>query len=61
MKIKNKIIKLETNNEEYVSVCKRNNLLILHVGYYEAEFTNKQVDNLIKAIKFIKTKGVNIE
>lgn len=59
--MKNKIIQLETDNGEYASVCKRNNLLVLHIGYYEAEFTNKQVDDLIKAIKFIKTKGKNIE
>lgn len=59
--MKNKTIQLETDNGEYASVYKRNNLLVLHIGYYEAEFTNRQVDDLIKAIKFIKTKGINIE
>ena len=30
---------------------------ILHVGYSEAEFTNKQVDDLIKIIKSVKVYG----
>ena len=46
--MKNKIIQLETDNKEYVSICKRNDLLVLHVGYYEAEFTNRYIFFIIR-------------
>lgn len=49
--------KVDTENGELVLVAKENGRLILHVGYSEAEFTNKQVDDLIKIIKSVKVYG----
>lgn len=54
---KSKIIKVEAKNGELVLVSKENGRLVLHVGYSEAEFTNKQIDELIKAIKETKVRG----
>ena len=55
--VKSNLIKVESENGELVLVKKKNGRVVLHVGYSEAEFTNKQVDELIKAIKEKKVRG----
>lgn len=46
------IITINTENKEYVSVCRNDNgKIILQVGYSEAELNKKQVDSLICALK----------
>lgn len=48
---------VESSNNEYVSVSKENGLTNVHVGYSEAEFTNKQLDEFIKILKKVKVYG----
>lgn len=55
--VKSNLIKVEAENGELVFIFKENGRVVLHVGYSEAEFTNKQVDELIKAIKETKVRG----
>lgn len=55
--VKKNLIKIEAENGELVFISKENGKVVLHVGYSEAEFTNKQVDELIKAIKEMKVRG----
>lgn len=51
------IEKVESFNNEYVSVSKDNGLVNVHVGYSYAEFTNKQLDKFIKILKKVKVYG----
>lgn len=48
---------VESFNNEYVSVSKDNGLVNVHIGYSDAEFTNKQLDEFIKILKKVKVYG----
>ena len=46
---------LETNNKEYCVVFVTEDSKVgVHIGYYEATFDNKQIDELISALKQAK-------
>lgn len=55
--MKSKIFRVETENGEYVSVRKEDGLSVVHVGYYEAKFTNKQLDEFVNVLKKVKVGG----
>lgn len=45
---------IDTANNEYMSVYTDEGKVVVHVGYYEATLNNKQVDELVKALKAAK-------
>lgn len=48
---------IESANDEFVMLHKEDGKVAVHIGMYTATFTNKQLDEFIKKLKYLKVYG----
>ena len=48
---------IENQGGEYFTVHRGEEGVVVHVGYSDATLNNKQVDELIRVLKYVKTHG----
>lgn len=49
--------KIDSDNNEFVLLYKEDEKVAVHIGMYIATFTNDQLDEFIKKLKYLKVHG----